>query len=333
MKPGHPSRLRGSHGSLLLRQRVHHPVDQARDARRALLGLPSLLHRQAEAGRHRWPGRAVPAAPGACRLRLLAAPGLTGAHCAGDLPTMIPMVVIHERRRPGRPGRRDDAHPVLVVGVGAPRRRRGGDGVQPVTSVAARRRWLRLPVIRGIVALGESLVIGFRALAISAHYAAVDDGEATGEAPTAGLIARPADLRLRGRIGFTVIVFKVSPALITDFIGIDSTGWFVIVEGAIRVGSCRLPGADRADPRPAARIPVPRRRAQGDQRLRGRREADAGDRAGLLEDPRALRHGLPAVGDGDRRVRVRGRRPAGLAGADRLARRAAAGDRRASPTR
>jgi len=43
---------------------------------------------------------------------------------------------------------------------------------QPVTSVAARRRWLRLPVIRGVVALGESLVIGFRALAISAHYAA-----------------------------------------------------------------------------------------------------------------------------------------------------------------
>ena len=90
---------------------------------------------------------------------------------------------------------------------------------QPVTSVAARRRWLRLPVIRGVVALGESLVIGFRALAISAHYAAVDDGEATGEAPTAELTRGQLIFAFAVAIGFTVIVFKVSPALITDFIG------------------------------------------------------------------------------------------------------------------
>jgi len=106
---------------------------------------------------------------------------------------------------------------------------------QPVTSVAARRRWLRLPVIRGVVALGESLVIGFRALAISAHYAAVDDGDAEGEAPTAELTRGQLIFAFAVAIGFTVIVFKVSPALITDFIGIDSTGWFVIVEGGIRV--------------------------------------------------------------------------------------------------
>ena len=36
-------------------------------------------------------------------------------------------------------------------------------------------------------------------------------------------------------IGFAVLLFKVSPALITDWIGIKSTGWFVIVEGGIRV--------------------------------------------------------------------------------------------------
>src|ERR1044072_8221523 len=35
----------------------------------------------------------------------------------------------------------------------------------------------RLPVIRGIFALGESLAIGFRALAISANYAAQEEGE------------------------------------------------------------------------------------------------------------------------------------------------------------
>src|SRR5882724_11640227 len=36
-------------------------------------------------------------------------------------------------------------------------------------------------------------------------------------------------------IGLAVLLFKVSPALITDWIGIKRTGWFVIVEGGIRV--------------------------------------------------------------------------------------------------
>ena len=41
-----------------------------------------------------------------------------------------------------------------------------------ITSPMAKRRIYRLPVIRGVIALGESLAIGFRALAISANYAA-----------------------------------------------------------------------------------------------------------------------------------------------------------------
>src|SRR5215211_5407323 len=38
---------------------------------------------------------------------------------------------------------------------------------EPLVSWAKRHRALRLPVIRGVVALGESLKIGFRALGIS----------------------------------------------------------------------------------------------------------------------------------------------------------------------
>src|SRR5215510_16349333 len=48
---------------------------------------------------------------------------------------------------------------------------------QPIQSPMARHRLWRLPVIRGVVALGESLAIGFRALAISANYAAHQEGE------------------------------------------------------------------------------------------------------------------------------------------------------------
>src|SRR5215510_10896617 len=40
------------------------------------------------------------------------------------------------------------------------------------------RHWaLRLPIVRGVVALGESLAIGFRALSVSANYAAQEEGE------------------------------------------------------------------------------------------------------------------------------------------------------------
>src|SRR5438034_8927001 len=46
-----------------------------------------------------------------------------------------------------------------------------------IQSVMARHWVFRLPIIRGVIALGESLAIGFRALAISAHYAAQEEGE------------------------------------------------------------------------------------------------------------------------------------------------------------
>jgi uncharacterized protein YqhQ len=107
---------------------------------------------------------------------------------------------------------------------------------QPIKSPMARHLIFRLPVIRGVIALGESLAIGFRALAISANYAAAaeakegEEGEVATELTRAQLIFAFAIA-----IGFAVLLFKVSPALITDWIGIKRTGWFVIVEGGIRV--------------------------------------------------------------------------------------------------
>jgi uncharacterized protein YqhQ len=104
---------------------------------------------------------------------------------------------------------------------------------QPIKSPMARHRIWRLPVVRGVVALGESLAIGFRALAISANYAAQQEGE-DGEDVTTELTRGQLIFAFAIAIGFAVLLFKVSPALITDWIGIDA-GWFVIVEGIIRV--------------------------------------------------------------------------------------------------
>ena len=104
---------------------------------------------------------------------------------------------------------------------------------QPIKSPMARHRIWRLPVIRGVVALGESLAIGFRALAISANYAAQQEGE-DGEDVATELTRGQLIFAFAIAIGFAVLLFKVSPALITDWIGIEA-GWFVIVEGLIRV--------------------------------------------------------------------------------------------------
>jgi uncharacterized protein YqhQ len=105
--------------------------------------------------------------------------------------------------------------------------------VNKVESPMARHRIWRLPVIRGVIALGESLAIGFRALAISANYAAQEEdehGEVSTELSRGQLIFAFAIA-----IGFAVALFKVTPALITNWLPIRTTGYFVLAEGGIRV--------------------------------------------------------------------------------------------------
>jgi uncharacterized protein YqhQ len=105
---------------------------------------------------------------------------------------------------------------------------------RPIASPMARHRLFRLPIIRGVVALGESLAIGFRALSISAQYAAQEEGAEEEEVSTE--LSRGAlFFAFAVAIVFAVLLFKVTPALITNWLPIKGTGWFVIVEGAIRV--------------------------------------------------------------------------------------------------
>jgi uncharacterized protein YqhQ len=103
-----------------------------------------------------------------------------------------------------------------------------------IESPMKRHRLARLPVIRGIFALGESLTIGFRALAISANYAAQEETESEDDVPTE-LSRAQLFFAFAIAIGFAIALFKVTPALLTKALPIDTTGWFVIVEGVIRV--------------------------------------------------------------------------------------------------
>jgi uncharacterized protein YqhQ len=104
-----------------------------------------------------------------------------------------------------------------------------------IRSPMARHRIFRLPIIRGVVALGESLAIGFRALAISANYAAQEGTEEEGEEVETELSHASLFFAFAIAIGFALMLFKVTPALITSWLPIEATGWFVIVEGLIRV--------------------------------------------------------------------------------------------------
>src|SRR4029079_5604919 len=117
-------------------------------------------------------------------------------------------------------------------------RKRDGDIAQVNHSISSPmgRHWIfRLPVIRGVVALGESLAIGFRALAISANYAAQEEGDAEDELQTA-LSRGQLAFAFAVAIGFALLLFKVGPALLVDKLVPVHSGWvFVRVEGAVRV--------------------------------------------------------------------------------------------------
>ena len=105
--------------------------------------------------------------------------------------------------------------------------------VQEISSPMQRRRLLRLPIVRGVIALGESLAIGFRALSISANVMTQEKDE-HGEIKTQ--ISRGQLIfSFTIAIVFALMLFKVGPVLITSWLPIDSTGLFVVVEGAIRV--------------------------------------------------------------------------------------------------
>jgi uncharacterized protein YqhQ len=99
----------------------------------------------------------------------------------------------------------------------------------PLTSILKRHRLLRLPLVRGVAALGESLVIGFKALGISANAQLPDD----------------EDEEISGAMWFaTVLValvlavglFFVVPVGLTSLIKdqLNSSFLFWLVEGIVR---------------------------------------------------------------------------------------------------
>src|SRR4051794_3188207 len=101
---------------------------------------------------------------------------------------------------------------------------------QPLTSVLKKHRLLRLPLIRGVVALGESLAIGFKALGISANAQLPEDEQEISGGVWAGTVVVA--------ILLAVGLFFVIPVGLTSLIKdqLDSSFLFWLVEGILRTG-------------------------------------------------------------------------------------------------
>lgn len=97
-----------------------------------------------------------------------------------------------------------------------------------VDSLLVRHRWLRAPVLRGMIVLYEALTLGIRALFLSANAALGGD---------ARLTARQAAVSGAGGIGMAVLLFFVLPAVLIRFLDawLETVLALNVAEGALRV--------------------------------------------------------------------------------------------------
>jgi uncharacterized protein YqhQ len=97
-----------------------------------------------------------------------------------------------------------------------------------LTSVLKKHRLLRLPIVRGVVALGESLAIGFKALGISANAQLGEDEEEISGGMWFGTVVVA--------IALAVGLFFVVPVGLTSLIKdqLNSSFLFWLVEGVLR---------------------------------------------------------------------------------------------------
>src|SRR3954452_12881457 len=98
----------------------------------------------------------------------------------------------------------------------------------PLVSVIKKHKLLRLPIVRGVVALGESLSIGFKALGISANAQMPEDEQEIGKGTWTGTVIFA--------VLFAVGLFFLLPAFLVKAFGHTHNGFtFVVVEKLVRI--------------------------------------------------------------------------------------------------
>jgi uncharacterized protein YqhQ len=103
----------------------------------------------------------------------------------------------------------------------------------PLTSVLARHRALRLPIVRGVVALGESLAVGFKALGLSANaQMPIEEGKEGPQEISGGMWFGTILVALVFAIGLFFLVPVGLVSLIKD--QLHSSVLFWVIEGIVR---------------------------------------------------------------------------------------------------
>jgi len=103
---------------------------------------------------------------------------------------------------------------------------------EPLVPWATRHRLWRVPIIRGVVALGESMKIGFRALAISANAQLEEDEEGEKEEIGGWMWGLTIVFSLVLAIGLFFVIPVGATSLIKDQLGSALLFW--LVEGILR---------------------------------------------------------------------------------------------------
>ena len=186
---------------------------------------------------------------------------------------------------------------------------------EPLVSWAKRHRVLRWPVVRGVVALGESLKIGFRALQIAANsQLPEDEPQEVGRGTWAIAVA--------GALVIAIGLFFVVPVALTSLIKdqLGSALLFWLVEGTLRIAI--LIGYILAISRLAELRRVFEYHGAEHKTIscfEARDELTPERAAGLFALPPALRDQLPPDRDGAGDLRLRPDRTARVVLAGRLA--------------
>ena len=115
--------------------------------------------------------------------------------------------------------------------VTAVRRPSGGIALdtQPLPSILNGRA-RRFPLIRGVLVLIETMLLGIKSLMYSAEVSTEEEEEKLSSRATAGIVT--------GSIAFAILLFFIAPLFLTRTFGgyFDSSILFHVVEGSIRLG-------------------------------------------------------------------------------------------------
>jgi uncharacterized protein YqhQ len=112
---------------------------------------------------------------------------------------------------------------------------------EPLDRLSEKHKWMGWPVVRGVITLGQAMVLGFRALRYSADVALdaipADEREATKKTEISGWVAA---VNIVLSVGFFIFLYKFVPLVAATKLKniypvFGNQVWFNVIDGVIRI--------------------------------------------------------------------------------------------------